>query len=299
MNWSRWRQTGGHSFEVGPNHKNWGGFYPDKRYEDILVILRGFIDESYSQKVFSLSCVMSKPSGWLEIESGWKKCLRAKNKKLRADGRKEISRYHAADCSSRVGDSKGWTVQEQISFTTELLAVFKRRRSWVNVISYSIPLDDFVREFPEYGADRIGFCYWTLVKFMMIEMTNQVMEIKEKKRSDTPVRFILVHDRSPFDGIILDAFSRTITDPTFNGAEMFSTIVPSSSADCIPLQAADLIAYENFKDTEGFLVGRKRRKTLEILLEMQSFGGRSRRFGPEAIKRLREVTTRPSGGPAV
>jgi hypothetical protein len=60
--------------------------------------------------------------------------------------------------------------------------------------------------------------------------------------------------------------------------------------DCIPLQAADLLAYENFKESERRFTGRKRRRTLDLLLGMDgSFGGRSKVFSPEGIRKLREV----------
>ena len=83
----------------------------------LLVLLRGYFDESYNERVFTYSCAMSDTTGWADIERGWKLCLKAKNKELKADGRREISRYHAADCSSLVGEFKGWTVPEQIAFT--------------------------------------------------------------------------------------------------------------------------------------------------------------------------------------
>ncbi len=60
-----------------------------------------------------------------------------------------------------------------------------------------------------------------------------------------------------------------------------------SSLDCIPLQAADLVAYENFKDAEGKLIGRRRRKTLELLLSSNTYGGSAKTFNAEGIRALR------------
>jgi hypothetical protein len=108
------------------------------------MLFKAYIDESYNNKLFTLSCLMS--DRWAFIESKWKRCLREKNESLRKQGRPQISRYHAADCSSRKGDFKGWTVEEQIEFTTRLIGIFNR--NFVNVIAYSMPLDEFVRVFP-------------------------------------------------------------------------------------------------------------------------------------------------------
>ena len=88
---------------------------------------------------------------WFDI--AWKKCLDAKNQQLEKQGRKTISRYHAADCSSRVNEFEGWTTEEQIEFTKSLLTVFKR--GCVNVVAYSMPLDEFVKQIPEGHDDPI------------------------------------------------------------------------------------------------------------------------------------------------
>src|SRR5262249_8492554 len=100
---------------------------------------------------------MSTPSKWMWFENAWKKCLDAKNRELKKQGRQTISRYHAADCSSRLNEFKGWTVEEQISFTKSLLSVFKR--GCVNVVAYSMPMQEFVRQIPECADNPIEACY--------------------------------------------------------------------------------------------------------------------------------------------
>ena len=145
------------------------------------MILRGYIDESYNNKVFTLSCSMSDPANWLRFESAWRNCLRAKNKSLKNQGRTQISRYHAADCSSRVGDFKGWNVDEQIALTEDLLRVF-RNCEVMNAICYSMPLDDFGRFFPECKEDLIEACYSELLKFMMLEISDQFETARQQLR---------------------------------------------------------------------------------------------------------------------
>jgi len=151
------------------------------------------------------------------FESAWKKCLKSKNKELKKQDRRQLSRYHAADCAALRGEFEGWTIPEQIAFT-----------------------GDF--------------------------------------------------DRGPFETALLAAFNQMKNDNTFRGRNYFTTIVPKGWEDCIPLQAADLVAYENFKDSERRLTGRaKQRKPLQLLLANGSFGGRSRYFSPEAICQLRTL----------
>lgn len=189
------------------------------------MLFRGYIDESYSQRMFTLSCLMSDASGWMWFESAWKKCLRTKNKSLKSQGRKLISRYHAADCSSLKGDFEGWTVDEQIEFTKRLLSACKKSK-FFDVTSYSMPLDNFVKEFPEYKHDPIGYCYVCLLDFLMIEIVRRITEAKRKQGSTKEVHVVLFHDRCPYDAVLLQAFNRRLADATFEGKEMFSTIAP-------------------------------------------------------------------------
>ena len=59
--------------------------------------------------------------------------------------------------------------------------------------------------------------------------------------------------------------------------------------ECTPLQIADLLAYENFKDALRLLQRRKRRrKTLRLLIDLGTFGGGVRIMGREALLSLRQ-----------
>lgn len=249
------------------------------------MILKGYIDESYDDQLFTLSCAMSTPSSWMSIERAWKLCLVAKNKSLRAQGRPTISRYHAADCSSRVNEFQGWSVQEQIDFVKQLLAVLTRGKNWINTIAYTLPLDEMREEYP--GEDPLPHCY-SAIKLLMLEMVDQIESGKKRKAYAGPFRVVLFHERCAYDSVLLDSLNKAIADPTFRGSEYFSTIAPLSWKDCEAIQVADLVAYENFKDARRRLEPRKRRKSLESLLNTRNFGGRAMSFKEGGIKRLKE-----------
>ena len=257
------------------------------RGKKFIVVLTGYIDESYSEKVFTLSCLMSTLSDWMWFERAWNKCLSATNRGLKAQGRPLISRYHASDCSTRHGEFEGWTTDEQKKLTSSLLTVF--RRHFVNVISYSISVDDFIKEFPHHKEQWKEQCYGFLLKFLMVEAADQFASVLRVKRSNESVKISLIHDRGPCDGILLDAFNQMMKDPGFRGVHFFSTIAALPWQGCVPLQAADLLAYENFKDSESFLfTKRKRRYTLDALLT-SSLGGRSRTIDAAGVRKLREA----------
>jgi len=173
------------------------------------MVWRGYIDESYGKKFFTLSCLMSDSLNWMWFESAWKRCLRSVNKSLKAQGRKQLTRYHAADCSSRTGEFKGWTVDEQIGLTRGLLNVFNKRLSYV--VAYSIPLLEFSQQFPNERSP-VEKCYGVLLKFVMTEITAQLQDAARKLHGRVkPVKIALIHDRGPYDVILLEAFNSFVS----------------------------------------------------------------------------------------
>jgi hypothetical protein len=262
----------------------YSALFPRHHGERIIMVMRGYIDESYDSHIFTLSCLMATPHDWMWIESAWKKVLRNKNKELKKAGRQQISRYHATHCNGRSHEFEGWSQEEQIAFVKELLSVF--RRFMTNSVAYSIPIADFVTVFPEHKAKPLPQMYGFLVKFLMTEINVQIAEIGVGYRVK-PVNIALFHDRSSFDAIILDAFNQMMADPTFTGKKMFSSVTSTGWETCIPLQLADLMAYELFKDVSGKIAGRKRRKTLESMLSNDLFGGRAQIFDRKSLTSLR------------
>ena len=203
--------------------------------------------------------------------------LTPKTENWQTEARQQISRYHAADCSSRKGEFKGWSKEEQIEFTKGLLSVFKRR--FLNVVAYSMPLQEFTSVFPECAANPVVECYRELLKFLMLEIVDQINTAKQKFKGRTKaVKVVLFHDRGNYDADLRRSFNRLLNDPTSSGSEVFSTIEPLSWENSLPLQAADLIAYETFKEAQRQLTGRNRRKTLSLLLDMDYFGCRAKTF---------------------
>jgi hypothetical protein len=240
------------------------------------------MDESYNSKMFTLSILLSPPHEWMWIESRWKKVLRQKNKELRNAGRPEIPRYHATDCSNLKREFKGWTVDEQINFVKRLLRALSKNMTMME--AYSVPVDDYVAVFPEHANNPLPQIYGILMSFLMTQMNHDIG--KKAKRS---VNISLFHDRSSYDSIILGAFNRMMADPTFDGQHLFSSVTSIGWEDCIPLQAADLVAYEAFKDSAGRLAGKDRRKALASLLDAENFGGRSKMFNRNALEKLRKA----------
>jgi len=257
--------------------------------KEVLIVLRGFMDESHDgsgtvPKLFSLSCVVGDDTLWPWFEIDWVKVLEWKNEQLRSQGRSEISRYHAADCSSCLGEFKGWTVDEQIEFSQKLFEVFKKHP--VHIYGFDMPLQLLVQEFPETKPNPVGFAYVILLRMIMDEIGKETLRLYPKDLIS------LHHDRCDYDAALAEAFGYIVGDPAFVYRGRFASITSEDWQHYAQLQPADLIAYENFKDGERLLSNRKRRKSLEIILDLDSVSGRAKGFNLESIRELKSIIER-------
>jgi Protein of unknown function (DUF3800) len=246
-------------------------------------LFTGYIDESGSPQsgLFTLSCLVGYGSMWQWVEWAWLNCLEKKNEQLAAQGRQQLSRYHAVYCSRRQKEYKDWSASEQIEFTGWLIKVFQRHP--LVTISYTVDLRDLVEEFPEVDDKPYGLAHVLLL--------NHIMNfISEKLLSDPRYSkdwIALVHDRSDYNTVLSEAFKHMKNDSTFAHRERFTTIEPMGWENCIPLQPADLIAYENFKIVDMANL-KKRRKSMELILDLDSFAGRGVKIERAGIKEIRD-----------
>lgn len=212
--------------------------------EAAIMILRGYFDESYDKNAFTLCCSLSDATGWGDIERAW--------------------------------DFYGWSREERDELALKLMGTLRRGRAWVNTVSWSLPLPEFVQRFNIVG-NPLPSCYRESLKFIMLEMAAQISDAKRKLRQVKPLKYVLFHERCSYDTVYLEAFNQMMNDPTFNGKELFSTIAPLGWEDSIALQPADMIAYEVFKDALRRFIMKARRPSLEYLLQSVTFGGRQNR----------------------
>jgi hypothetical protein len=268
----------------------WDGFNPTGFGEGLFVVLRGYIDESYDGAdvpcMFNLTCTMAQGSEWSWIELAWQRCLDEKNAALRAQGRRPISRYHSVDINNFREEFADWNGPERQAFCEKLLKVFSR-----HTLRYEgclINAQELIEEWPEAKADPKAYAYEILLGFLMIRIGKSMSRLPNSK-------ITIFHDRGPYDGTFLYAFNALMGDPTFQYKHSFTTIAPMGWEDCVALQPADLIAYENFK--EGYRLQpngppRKRRKILDEIRSLESFSQRLSLVTRENIRELRDLRMR-------
>ena len=261
----------------------WSGFP-----EGVVVILRGYIDESYDgekiPKMFSLTCTFAHTSEWPWIEMAWEKCLEEKNESLRRQGRTPLRRYHSVDMNNFKEDFKDWDGPERQEFCEKLVRVISRHTCGYE--GYLINLQELAKEWPEAGPDYKAFAYGLLLKCIMFNMGTGV----DKHLKDHKIT--LFHERCEYDGVLLESFNEVVNDPTVENRKYFTTIAPMGWENCTPLQPADLMAYENFKEGLRQLPNEKprpRRTILSELISLETFSVRLRYIDLPSIIKLKNL----------
>jgi hypothetical protein len=220
---------------------------------------------------------------WPWFEMAWEKILEEKNEQLKEQGRKQISRYHASDCSNLLGEFKGWTPDEQIEFSLKLFKVFRDHP--VHIHSFDLPLQMMVEEFPETKPNSKGFAY-------VILLTMLIHQIGEGTLSLYPNEAIsLHHDHCDYDGALADTFGRMINESAFKYPNRFTSLTSEYWQHCLLLQPADMIAYENFKEgiRQHYPEGRNRRKSLKAILDLDAISGRASGLDRDGIRDMKTI----------
>jgi hypothetical protein len=248
------------------------------------------MDESYDNdaNVFALSCLISTGKDWLELERQWKLHLSAVNKKLKKEGRSLISRYHASKCSGCKGEFKGWTKDERDAFVLGLFGIFKRVE--MHTVALSVELNDICEVFPEWSDDRIKTAYFWLTRFLMCIIADDFRKMPTSKQRAVT----MFHDRTAFDGkydaTILNAFNAQLS--RWSASSYFTTIAPLRWEHCLPLQPADLVAFEVFKEAQARKESRDHRKSFKALLSLPTFGIHVKSLNKAVILEFRKLVDR-------
>ena len=261
--------------------------------DEVAAVFVGYMDESYDgsavPKVFNLSCLVGHVSMWIYFEWAWVKVLEEKNKGLRSQGRKELSRFHSQDINNFFEEYKDWHPVERKEFCEKLTEVFRQHPVYIH--GWDMPLQVLVEEIPETKSNPIGFAYCVLLGELMRQIGETTLSLKGYKRDWVRLH----HERCKYDSSLLEWFNALLKDKKFKFGKRFTSITPEGWEHCVLLQPADLIAYENFKEGMRYHVKESKeakrgrmRLSLEALINLDSISGRARAYTREMIQDLKK-----------
>jgi hypothetical protein len=245
----------------------------------VLVILTGYIDESFDGKDypddFTLACIMASADDWKNVVSPrWRTLFRQVNDELSRQGRKQITRYKAAECNGSYGEFEGWDRAEKLLLTKKMSAIFDHSEVKLTQLAYSVRLSKIHQKIPSV-LDPKSFAYAML--FLLI--VKGILKMMEILPGDSTISFI--HDRSDFDAVYLCVWNIILQVADSQQKSKLTTISPMPNINCPPLEVADLIAYENYKLHVNRGAGKPDKRTIDYLREQERLGGRSSMISDE------------------
>jgi hypothetical protein len=230
---------------------------PAREGKRLSVLLKFYADESYNNRTFNFGGWMAEESTWAKVEKQWSARIEYERRK-----HGKLERYHASDCASLKRDYEGWTVSEQILHTKKLMGIMTRKRADVVAMSFGLDMAAMARVFSRHKGDPMEGTYNICVRKLM-------MMIHRLVRHADGYRVAIIHDHTNgYDGVILNAFNSMMDDPAVpHFRKLFTTIAPMRWQDCVPLQPADMIAFDTFKLIDGAIYSTARlRKSLQAMV---------------------------------
>jgi len=248
----------------------------------MVAMLSGYFDESFNKQktILVFGGWITKDKQCERLESQWLRRLDLENRVLPAD--KQISRYHAAECSSCVGEFAGWSKNQQIRFSKALLRIMSRRE--LLAIACGVVIPELIEVFPENANDAQEQAYAMSIKVAMMQIGRAMSKYAPYER------IVLFHDWGNYNTAALQAFTAQKDDPKFSFGHFFTTIAPLHWQDCPVLQPADLLAYELMKELDRKLSStRQMRRFLRQLLSKPELPVYAKYVDKQALLKLRKV----------
>lgn len=297
------------------------GFWPKNDPSEfrrtLFMLLKAYMDESYSEtSVFVMAAVFSTGKNWAHFETKWRRLLSRFNRgNLKRLGFPPVSRFHSADLNGSRGEFKRWDDNLRTEFIKLMLSAFVGhdvRRGSYGALALGIPRAAIDKVFPEWSKDDTwrGAAYYIVSQMIVQEYARLDASVRDEVSRTRPggrlalSKTELIYDRSNYNGSIERGFEMACREPQCSA--LFSGISRSTWQEAVGLQAADLTAYEVFKEMDRKATGSPRpmRKSLQALGAMKEWTGNAGYIGEEQLKQIRALVeqrradARPAGANA-
>lgn len=222
-----------------------------------------YLDESYNNAVFCVGGFLGPAELWDHVTARWRERLDYENRWSAKRTFPAISRYHATDCASlkrEFSEKSGWTIPRQIRLAKRLCEIIGNAGPIGIVIGGRI---DDIKTFLRPGDTAKDILYDLCFRMTLMNSAAVINEYYPGNRIK-----VFYDQGKTFESNARQAFN-TFVDGSTSGtiADCFIDAEPQDSRTCIPLQAADFIAYEGLRRTDGVRKGNDNiRKSLNALL---------------------------------
>jgi hypothetical protein len=204
------------------------------RFYDTMVFLQAYIDDSGSHnlsKIMYWGGAVAKESSWRSIVPRWQAVLK----------RFDVPYFHAAELDAFQGLYKSWDIPKRNEFLNLLIRVLNSEGRMLQTVHIGIDKDLYQRihsEFPYIRLTAVQFCcQYCLVALLLPLLHNKHIEGVA----------VTIDRGSRIGAPSMNHLRRLIKHKEFQVQYKITSIVEADKAMIIPLQTADLIAYEFYR----------------------------------------------------
>jgi hypothetical protein len=194
------------------------------------VVLKVFMDESGTHDgspIVAVGAYLSRPKIWRSWTKEWNKAKRP------------IKVFHATDCAGFFNEFKGWDKERRDPYVANLLPVLPRHdlAGIVVGIDLNVFRAEVVKhpELREMFGEPYGACFQWAISIIMEYATGH----------GKGERMAFVHETNNYQAEALKAFN--FVNENLNPRGIPMTLAFGAKSDYVPLQAADVLAYEGAK----------------------------------------------------
>jgi hypothetical protein len=200
--------------------------------DGVVAVIEGFIDESgihEGSPAVAVAAYLAEPADWHEFSMAWQAKLSSKG----------IRYFHAADCAALRGEFEGWDVTTKNEFVAGLLPLIGKLRC--AGVAVGIVLRDFeaaIAERPRY-RDLLGTPYTACFHWVVQKIIGGLQHHGDLRN------VALFHEINDHQHEALDDFQWIRLHRDY-GHHLVS-LAFGTKEQFVPLQAADVLAYETFR----------------------------------------------------
>jgi hypothetical protein len=228
----------------------------------VIVLLTAYFDETGTHKqarLTGLSGFIAPAQVWSEIEAAWDTRLKSDEPDYR------VATYHAVDCFHGTNEFKNltyWNRTRRELLTADLAEILAAKG--ISAITSALLQADWDDVYAKLASDAFRARFPSAYHLCFEHCVQQAFSWSERFASGAPVAFVFA-EQSEYQGRaqqILNAYQAS----SQRGSKIAS-ITFSSPRKLIPLQAADLMAYEMTKSVMQPGVEYKHRWAIERLMK--------------------------------
>lgn len=215
-----------------------------------VAVIRIYMDESGTHggsPFVVVGAYLAQPKAWKAFTVEW-------NAKKKPDG---IKIYHAVDCANQRNEFADWTKPQSDAFAAKMLPVIAKHVGWGVVIGIEMKPFEEAMALNPHLRETIGTPYAACFQWAVQTILDKVEELGSRES------LAFFHECNDYETEALKAFDWVRRNRKKHASNM--AIAFGAKEKYVPLQAADILAYEGNKRLRGFRDGRGRRRAWSVM----------------------------------